>query len=134
MKAIPDTHHDLLSDEKRVFLYLGTTMADGGAQVSPVWFNTDDEHILVNSARGRLKDLNMRTRPIVGMTIADPENPYRYILVRGPVVEITEDGADEHINALSKKYTGRETFTYNDPEERRVIYRIKPEKVATSGK
>lgn len=120
----PEEFLDLFSDDTKAFLYLGTSMADGAPQVTPVWFSTDGEYILINTAEGRIKDRNMKARPKVGMTIQDPKNPYRYLGVRGEVVDYTREGADEHINALSLKYWGRPyTFT---PGQQRVIFRIRP--------
>jgi len=131
LKAIPESFHDLLADSGRAFAYLATVMADGTPQVTPVWFNTDGEYLLVNSAKGRVKDRNMRKRPNVALVIADPKNAYRYLQIRGKVVEITEEGARAHIDALAKKYTGSDQ--YQGPGEGRVIYKIKPEKVSTMG-
>jgi PPOX class probable F420-dependent enzyme len=130
-KEIPENFQDLLVDETRAFVYLATTMKDGSPQVTPVWFNTDGEYILVNSAKGRVKDTNMRKRPQVALAIADPKDPYRYLSVRGAVVEITEEGAIAHIDALAKKYRGVDL--YPGPRVDRVIYKIKPEKISTRG-
>ena len=125
MKTIDPSLLDLIRDETKAYAFLGTIMPDGSPQVTPVWFNSDGEHILINSAKGRVKDRNMRVRPAVAMTIMDMENPYRYLQVRGQVVEITEEGAEEHINVLSAKYFGR---PFSLPQgEIRVIYKIKPE-------
>lgn len=132
MKRIPKDFLDLLTDETKSFIFLATTMADGSPQVTPVWFNTAGEYILINSAQGRTKDLNMRARPQVALAIVDPKNPYRYIQLRGRVVEITEEGAREHINALSNKYTGNPVYP-GSPDEVRVIYKIKIEKIHTMG-
>jgi PPOX class probable F420-dependent enzyme len=133
MNMIPKSHQDLLNDEKRAFVYLGTQMADGAPQVTPVWFNTAGDFILVNSARGRLKDINMRKRPIVSLCIQDPTDPYRYLQVRGHVVEITEDGADAHIDALAGKYTGNFKYQHHQPGVKRVIYKIAPIMVDAHG-
>ena len=133
MFGIPDTHLDLFSNETRAFAFLATTMDDGSPQVTPVWFNTDGDDILINSAQGRVKDHNMRLRPQVALSIVDPRNPYRYISLRGRVVEISTEGGWDHIDALSKKYTGTEHFTPNSPDEVRVIYRIRLERVHVSG-
>jgi PPOX class probable F420-dependent enzyme len=119
MHKIPKEFHDLLADETKSFVFLATSMADGSPQVTPVWFNTTGEYILINSAKGRTKDLNMRARPQVALAIADPKDPYRYIQIRGQVVAITEEGAREHINALSTKYTGNPVYPGN-PDEVRV--------------
>ncbi len=127
MKAIPESHQDLLMDEARAYAYLATLMADGSPQVTPLWFNTDGEYLLINSARGRIKDINMRARPQVALVIQDPHKPTRYVQVRGRVTEITEQGALEHINTLSLKYYNR-PWTPR-PGQIRVIYKIHPEKV-----
>lgn len=128
MKSIPQKYHDLLKDETRAFLFLATTMPDGSPQVTPIWFNHDDEHILINSARGRVKDRNMRARPRVAMVIQNPANPYRYLQIRGRVVEITEEGGLEHIKQLAQKYTAR-PWQGSSPDEVRVTYKIRPEKI-----
>jgi len=133
VEIFPDTFKDLLADETRAFIYLATIMPDGSPQVTPVWFNTDGKYILINSAAGRVKDRNMRARSQVALVLADPKNPYRYIQVRGRVVEITHDGADAHIDALSGKYTGNPKYQGRSPDEQRVIYKIMPKKVSTMG-
>ena len=106
MNIIPDSHRDLLKDETRAFVFLATLMAGGSPQVTPVWFNTAGDAILANSAKGRVKEKNMQFRPIVALCIQDPTNPYRYLRVRGKVVEITMQGADAYIDMLAGKYTG----------------------------
>ncbi len=128
MKNIPEKYHDLLKDETRAFLFLATIMKDGSPQVTPIWFDHDDEYILINSARGRVKDRNMRARPQVAFVIQDPGDPYRYLQVRGRVVEITEEGALEHIKRLARKYTDK-PWRGNSPDEVRVTYKIAVEKV-----
>lgn len=126
-KVLPESHQDLFKDETRAYAYLATTMADGSPQVTPLWFNSDGEHILINSAAGRIKDKNMRARPQIALLIADPTDPYRYLQVRGRVVDVTEVGALDHINALSLKYD-KKPWTAR-PGEVRVIYKIAPERV-----
>lgn len=133
LKTIPESHADLLEDETKAFAFLATVMADGSPQVTPVWFNADDEYILVNSARGRVKDRNMRKRPKVALVIQDPKNPYRYIQIMGTVVEITTKGALEHIDALNMKYRGTPKYTTGRPGEERVIYKIAPYRVTKMG-
>ena len=133
MKTIPETHLDLLTDEKKAFLYLATLMPGGAPQVTPVWFNTAGEYILINSAKCRVKDRNMRTRPQVAVCIQDPSNPYRYLQIRGKVVEFTTDGADDHIDALALKYRGVPKYPYRQPGEQRVMYKIRIEKVDAHG-
>jgi PPOX class probable F420-dependent enzyme len=133
MNIIPESHRDLLEDKKRAFVYLATLMANGSPQVTPVWFNTDEAHILVNTAEGRIKDRNMRARPHVTLCIADPTDPYRYLQIRGKVVDFTNDGADAHIDALSGKYTGNFKYQNHQAGVKRVIYKIMPEKVDAHG-
>lgn len=131
MAAIPEQYKDLL--EKKAFAHLGTVMKDGSPQVTPIWFDYDGTHIRINSAKGRWKDKNMRKRPQVALSILDPENPYRYMQVRGTVVDITESGADAHIDALTKKYLGQDKYPNRQPGEVRVIYKIAVERVNAQG-
>jgi len=133
MEMIPETHLDLLKDEIKAFLYLGTLMKSGAPQVTPVWFNTDGTYFLINTAEGRVKDRNMRARPDVTLCIADPTNPYRYLQIRGKVVAITAEGADEHIDMLAFKYQGVPKYPSRRPGEKRIIYKIKPVKVDAHG-
>ena len=133
MKNIPESHQDLLLDEKKAFVYLATLMKDGTPQVTPVWFNVDGDYILINSAAGRVKDTNMRARPQVARVIADPNNAYRYLQVRGTVVEFITEGAEEHIDTLNLKYHGNPRYAKHSPDHPRVIYKILPEKVQGMG-
>ena len=98
---IPQNFHDLFS--KRALASLATIMPDGQPQVTPVWIDMDGKFVRFNSARGRQKDRNVRRDPRIAMSITDPDNPYRYLEIRGRVVDITEDGADDHIDSLAKK-------------------------------
>jgi PPOX class probable F420-dependent enzyme len=119
--------------KKKAFANLSTLMKDGSPQVTPVWCDYDGKHVRVNSARGRVKDNNIRRDPRVALAIVDPENPYRYMEIRGKVVEITEKGADDHINSLSEKYLGNPVYPYRQPGEVRVLYKIEPQKVSSMG-
>lgn len=132
MKQIPENYQDLLKDEAKAFAYLATNMKDGTPQVTPLWFNWDGEYIWINSAVGRAKDQNMRERPHVAIVISDPHNPYRYIQIRGRVIDFTEDGAREHIDTLAMKYTGA-SYDRTYRGETRVKYKIQPEHVNVSG-
>jgi PPOX class probable F420-dependent enzyme len=129
--TIPKEFADLL--EKPAFANLATLMPDGSPQVTPVWVDRDGDFVRVNSAKGRIKDRNMRRDPRVALAIADPANPYRYLQIRGRVVDITELGADQHIDKLTMKYLGKEKYPFRSASEVRVIYKIAPEKVNTMG-
>lgn len=127
MNIIPASHQDLMQDDTQAYAYLATIMSDGSPQLTPVWFNTDGEHILINSARGRVKDRNMSARSRVSILITDPNDPfYRYVQIRGRVLAITEEGALEHINKLSMKYRQKPWTPVEG--QTRVIYRVQPEK------
>ena len=127
---IPVEFRDLF--EKKAFAHLATIMEDGTPQVTPVWVDYDGTHVLVNSAKGRVKDRNMEERPNVAVEISDPDNPYRYLAVRGRVVGIDENDARAHIDKLAKKYTGADKYPGSQDETRRV-YRIEPESVIANG-
>ena len=128
---IPEKFLDLFN--KKAFASLGTIMPGGQPQVTPVWCDYDRTHVMVNSAKGRRKDQNMRRDPRVSLAVIDPDNPYRYLEIRGRVVEITEQGADVHINKMAKKYLGADKYPNRRPGEVRVIYRIEPERFSSMG-
>jgi PPOX class probable F420-dependent enzyme len=127
-EKIPDAFKEMLN--KRGFAHLATLMKDGSPQVTPVWYDFDGTHIRINSAKGRLKDKNMRRDKQVALSIQDPDNPYRYLAIRGNIDAITEDGADAHIDALAKKYLDKDRYPFRAPGEVRVIYKIRPDKVS----
>ena len=129
--VIPEDYMDLF--QKKAFGHLATVNADGTPQVTPVWIDFDGTHVLVNSARGRKKDKNMERNPAVALSIQDPDNPYRYLEVRGKVDEITETGADNHIDSMAKKYIGKDKYPWKSPTEVRVLYKIRPEHVSKMG-
>ena len=128
---IPEHFTDLLSWEKKSFAHLALVLRDGTPQCTPLWFDYDGTHVIINSALGRVKDKAMRRTPHVALAISDPDNSYRYIQIRGKVVEITEQGAREIIDHLSEKYRGA---SYDLKEnETRVTYKILPESFQTMG-
>jgi PPOX class probable F420-dependent enzyme len=129
--TIPEKYLDLF--QKKAFANLATLMPDGSPQVTPVWVDFDGTHVLVNSARGRQKDKNMQRNAKVALSILDPDNPYRYLEVRGTVADVTEQGADEHIDKMAKKYTGKDKYPFRQPTEVRVIYKIAPTKTTQMG-
>jgi PPOX class probable F420-dependent enzyme len=128
---IPEKYLDLFS--KKAFANLATLMPDGSPQVTPVWCDYDGTLVIVNSARGRQKDRNIRRNPRVALSIMDSDNPYRYLEVRGRVVEITEAGAAAHIDKMAKKYLGVDEYPYAQPGEVRVLYKIQPERLSSNG-
>jgi PPOX class probable F420-dependent enzyme len=131
MPAIPEKYLDLL--QKKAFAQLATLMPDGSPHVAPVWCDYDGKNILINTAKGRVKDRNMRRDPRVGLDILDPDNPYRHLSIRGRVVDMTEKGADEHIDKMAKKYIGQDRYPNRAPGEVRVICRIEPVHTHTMG-
>ncbi len=128
---IPAQFRDLL--DTKALAHLGTLMPDGSPQVTPVWFDFTAGYVRVNSAKGRAKDKNMRRDPRVSLAIVDPANAYRYLEIRGRVVDITEEGAVAHIDSLAKKYLGLDTYPYHQPGVQRVIYRIEPLRFSSMG-
>jgi len=130
--TVPDGFKDLLT-AKKAFANLATINPDGTPQVTPVWFDWDGRHLRINSAKGRVKDKNLRRTPTVALCIQDPDNPYRYVQIKGRVTQVTETGADAHIDALAKKYLGQDRYPYRKADEVRVIYVIAPHRVQTMG-
>lgn len=126
MAGIPDSHKDILT--KKAFAHLATVGSDGTPQVTPVWVDFDGTHVRFNTARGRIKDRNLARNPKVALAVQDPDNPYRYIQIRGRVVESTESGADAHIDSLAQKYLGQDKYPYRQPGEVRVMYKVLPER------
>jgi PPOX class probable F420-dependent enzyme len=131
MATIPESFRDIFA--KKAFAHVATVGRDGTPQVTPVWVDYDGTHVRFNTARGRVKDKNLQRSPTIALSVQDPDNPYRYVQVRGRVVEMTEKDADAHIDALSKKYTGRDKYANRRPGEVRVIVKILPEKVQSMG-
>lgn len=128
-EKIPEKFLDLF--EQPAFGHLATLMPDGSPQVSPVWVDFDGEYLIVNSEAGRQKDLNMRRDPRVAVEVQDSHNPYRYLLVRGKIVEITVEGAEASIDKLAMRYTG-EMYKNKNPNSPRVIYKVEPLHIRTS--
>lgn len=125
----------MLSDEQKQFFrkpnfgHLATLEPDGSPQITPVWIDVDDDYIIINTAKGRKKVRNVEGDPRVSVEVVELENPYSMLSVMGTVVGMTTEGADDHIDALSKKYLGQDTYPFRQPGEERLIMKIKPEKV-----
>jgi len=129
---IPKKYLDLLTT-KPVLAHLSTLMKDGRPQVTPIWFSFENDLIELNSAKGRVKDINMRARPAVALSVLDPDNDFRYLQIMGTVTEVTEQGADDHIDLLAQKYLDKPRYPWRQPGEVRVIYRVTPNQVQASG-
>ena len=131
--AVPEEFHDLF--EKRTVAHVATLMPDGTPQVTPVWvdYDADAGELLVNTVRGRRKEKNVSRDPKVGVSVVDPDDPYRFVSVRGEVVEETEEGAVEQIDQLARRYMDVDEYPYHDRDEgARVILHISADEVAHS--
>jgi PPOX class probable F420-dependent enzyme len=129
-QAIPESYLDLF--KKKAFAHLVTLMPGGQPQVTPVWVDYDGRQVVINTAEGRQKDRNLQRDGRVALSILDPENPYRYLEVRGHVAERTHKGADSHIDAMAKKYLDKDKYPFRQPGEVRVIYKIDPEHITST--
>jgi PPOX class probable F420-dependent enzyme len=132
MAANLEKYLDLFRD-KKAFAHIATVMPDGSPQVTPVWIDYRNGHVVFNTARGRVKDKNLKPGAKIALSITDPDNPYRYAQVRGVVSSVTEQGANEHIDSLAKKYMGVDKYPFHSPKEQRVIYEIEPTSVQGMG-
>jgi PPOX class probable F420-dependent enzyme len=132
MAANLDKYLDLFR-EKKAFAHIATVMPDGSPQVTPVWIDYRDGHIAFNTARGRVKDRNLKEGAKVALSVLDPDNPYRYVQVRGVVSKVTEEGANKHIDSLAKKYMGLDRYPFHSEKERRVTYEIEAKSVQGMG-
>ena len=132
MAKIPDNYLDLF--EKRAFAHFATLMPDGSPQVTPVWLGYDGEHVLVNTAVGRQKTRNVERNAKVALDILDPDNPYRWLAVRGHVADLTTEGADDLIDQFSNRYKGEPKYQSRRPGEQRITIKIAPDKVTTSSR
>jgi PPOX class probable F420-dependent enzyme len=113
------------------FASLATTMPDGAPHVSTVWIDLDGEGVLVNTGEGLVKTENIRRDPRVAISVFDQqEDPYEQVVIHGTVVDITPDGADEHIDRLAKKYLDVDTYPWREPGEQRLILRIRVDRVS----
>lgn len=111
------------------FGFIASIMKDGSPQLTPVWIDYDGQFLLVNTAEGRTKQKNFERDPRVAVSVVDQNNPYNMVSIRGKVVQQTTDGADEHIDKLAKRYLGVDKYPLRNPDEKRIILKIKPEKI-----
>lgn len=126
-EQIPEKALDLF--QKPALAHVATLMPNGSPQITPVWVDFDGTYVRFNTSKGRRKELNLRERPQVALDIVDPSNPFHWVSIRGKIAEITEEGANDHIDSLSKKYTGQDKYQGYQPGETRVICKILPERV-----
>ncbi len=126
-KSIPVEYRDLFN--KRAYASLGTLRSDGSPQVTPVWCDVDGDRVLVNTAKDRHQDKNIRHDSRVAVVVTDPDNPYRYLEIRGRAVEVHDRDANTHLDRLARRYLGSETYTYRQPGEVRIIYEIEAERI-----
>lgn len=131
MVKLSDSVKKIIDD--KTFAHFATLMPDGSPQVSPVWITRDGDTILIDTAEGRIKDKNPRNDPRVAISMTDPNNPYHSILIRGRVIEVTLEGAEGMIDALAKKYMGKDKYPWRVPGEKRTLIRIEPLKVYERG-
>ncbi|HEX6509033.1 MAG TPA: PPOX class F420-dependent oxidoreductase [Chloroflexota bacterium] len=119
--------------EEPSFAQVATTMPDGAPQITQVWIDTDGEHILINTTQNSQKTRNARRDPRVAVNVVDPSNQWRLGNVRGRVVDVTTEGANDQIDKLGKKYRGWDEYPYKDPNNPRVILKIEPERIREVG-
>jgi PPOX class probable F420-dependent enzyme len=117
----------LLRDKN--FAFLSTLMSDGSPQVTPTWVDVEDNIILINTTDSRLKHKNTSRDPRVAVSVTDHNNPYNMVTIRGKVIAQTNQGADEQLDKLAKKYLGVDRYPMKSPDEKRIILKIKPEKI-----
>ena len=127
MAKLDDQAREFL--DQKVIAHVATLMPDGSPQVSPVWIDHEDDLVVFNTAEGRYKTENLEKDGRVAISMVDPENPYTHVLVRGKVTELDREHADDHINAMAKKYLGEDEYPFRQPGEVRVKVLIEPERV-----
>ena len=115
--------------EGRNFAFLATVRKDGSPQVTPTWIDRDNDTILINTAKGRVKQENVSRDPRVSISLVDDRNPYSMVTITGKVIEQTTEGADEHIDKLARRYLNADRYPNHSADVKRVILKIKPERI-----
>jgi len=128
---LPDELIELLRRPSTCFV--ATTMPDGSPQMTQTWVDTDGEHVLINTVEGFQKVRNVGRDPRVALSVSDPGNPSRYFAVRGRVVDVTTDGAADHIEALAQRYLGGPYPWFGGRGQVRVLLSIAPDKIHAMG-
>ncbi len=129
--VIPESHKDLL--DSTALAAVATIGPTGAPQVSPVWFGWDGQLLSFSQTKTRQKYKNLKKDDRVALSIVDPENPYRYLEIRGKVVDFVEDPDKAFIDSMSKKYLGQDRYPWNQPADERVIVVVQPERTHTMG-
>lgn len=129
--TIPESHIGIL--DKKSFAHWATLGPDGAPQVNPVWFDWDGEHLIVSQTKTRQKFRNVKRDPRIAVSILDPDDPYRYLELRGEVVDITDDEDNAFINKMAKKYIGQDEYPWDPPGSERIVVRIQPKRATTMG-
>lgn len=114
------------------FAHMATIRPDGSPQVTPVWVDYDGENVVMNTAKGRQKERNLRRDPRITVEVTSEQNPYQYVSITGRA-EFVDEGADAMIDKLAKKYMDVDSYPFRTPEEQRVTIKVRPEKVDASG-
>jgi PPOX class probable F420-dependent enzyme len=112
------------------FASVATLMPDGAPHVSTIWIDLDGDDVVFNTSEGRVKTANVKRDPRVAISVFDREDPYEQVVIHGTVVEVTPEGAKEHIDRLAKKYLGLDSYPWLEPDEQRVIVRVRPDRVS----
>jgi PPOX class probable F420-dependent enzyme len=112
------------------FASVATLMPDGSSHVSTIWIDVDGDDVVFNTSEGRVKSVNIRRDPRVSISAFDRNDPYEQVVIRGTVVDLTHDGAKEHIDRLAKKYLGLDEYPWLESGEQRVIVRVRPDHVS----
>jgi PPOX class probable F420-dependent enzyme len=112
------------------FAAVATLMPDGSSHVSTIWIDVDGDDVVFNTSEGRVKTINIRRDPRVSISAFDQNDPYEQVVIRGTVVDLTHDGAKEHIDRLAKKYLGLDEYPWLESGEQRVIVRVRPDRIS----
>ena len=131
MSVIPEQFNDLL--HSTALAHVATIGPKGDPQTTPVWFGWDGQHILFSQTKSRQKYRNVKRDPAIALSIVDPSNPFRYLEVRGKVVDINEDQNNQFIDSMAKKYMGQDKYPFNQPGDERVIIVVEPEHTSHMG-
>jgi PPOX class probable F420-dependent enzyme len=131
MPAIPESHADIL--EKKAFAHVATVGPDGRPQNNPVWFDWDGSHLRFSQTKTRQKLKNLGREPRVAVSILDPDNPYRYLEIRGRVVDVEDDASNAFIDRMAKKYIDQDQYPWHRPGDHRVVVKVEPEHTTQMG-